>query len=134
VEGRDLMVVAIADEDDACDRLGLAGHRAGRDTQVPAHVGEDDAVVELARLEHRVLNRAARVDGVEDLLMAGGDGLAGVQLAADRDEVGVGCERCAEGRPIGSVPGVLQRLIRVSAVVLGSMRTSRLCIARGSFV
>jgi hypothetical protein len=61
-------------------------------------VGEDDAVVEFARLEHGVPDRAARVDRVEDLLMPGGDLLAGMQVAADSDEVGVGRERGAEGR------------------------------------
>ncbi len=63
MERRDLMVLALTDEDDARHRLGLTG--TGRHTQVPANLGEDDAVADLARLKHRGPNRAARVDRVE---------------------------------------------------------------------
>lgn len=86
MEGRDAGIVTVAYEDDARQGVGLAGERAGRSVQRRSNVGEDDAVVEFARLEHGVPDRAARVDRLEDLLMTGGDRLAGVQLAPDRDE------------------------------------------------
>jgi hypothetical protein len=73
-------------------------------------MGEDDAVGEFAGVDHRVPDAAARIDRVEDLLMTVGDRLTGVHVPADRDEVRIGRERCAEGRAVGGVPGVLEVL------------------------
>ena len=79
-----------------------------------------DRGVELTRVEHVVLDRAALVDRVEDLLVADPDRVgAGVQLAADVDEVAVGRELRAEGRAVGGVPGCLQALDDGLADVLG---------------
>ena len=78
---------------------------------VPRACARITRVVELARLQNLVADRAAGVDRVEDLLVARGDGVPpGVQVAPDRDEVGVGAERLAEGGAVGAVPGQLEAL------------------------
>ena len=62
-----------------------------------------------------VADGAARVDRVEDRLVAVGDGGPPlVVVAADVDEVGVVGEGLAEGGAVGVVPGLLQLLERVS--------------------
>jgi hypothetical protein len=115
------VVVTIADEDHGRESVRLAGEGAGGSVQRPSDMGEDDAIVEFSRLEHRVPERAARVDRVEDLLMAGGDLLlAGVQVAADRDEVGVRRECAPKAAPSAAFQASSRRLITVSAMLFGS--------------
>ena len=99
----------------------LARERAARRVDGASDVGKDHAVVEFACVQNLVTDRTARVDRVEDLLVTLGDGLPpGVEVASDRDEIGVGAERLAEGSAVGRFQASSRRSTIASATAAAS--------------